>query len=365
LAALERRSHGTGHANAGDGRVKIQPFLDGFTTARFVDFRRKEDQPGRASGMGKKIRPKGLLQTSTNGVLRFAAVALTALLLCLMWDAGHSAYSQIQRAQPQNGRPPIAAPTGPAAESAQLAAPAGIPNSAAPGAQAEVEQAFTPLGLFLRADIVVKCVLTALVLASFWSWVLIIDKWIAFGTLNRKAKRFEKTFWSGRSLDELYAQHSKATDQPYTAVFVAALREWKRSFEGGPPRETQLASVKERVEKAMNVSIQREVEKIERGLGYLATVGSTAPFVGLFGTVWGIMTAFQAIAARQDTTLAVVAPGIADALFATALGLVAAIPAVVAYNRFLNELGRYTGRLESFADEFSTFLSRQLDERAR
>jgi biopolymer transport protein TolQ len=115
----------------------------------------------------------------------------------------------------------------------------------------------------------------------------------------------------------------------------------------------------------MNVSIQREVAKIERGLGYLATVGSTAPFVGLFGTVWGIMTAFQAIAARQDTTLAVVAPGIADALFATALGLVAAIPAVVAYNRFLNEVGHYTVRLESFAEEFWTFLSRQLDERAR
>ena len=307
-----------------------------------------------------------MFQKSTIRLLRFAAVALTAFILCLLWDGGHSAFAQFQRAQPQNGRPPIAAPSGAAAESAPLAAPAGIPVSAAPGTQqAEVEQAFTPLGLFLRADIVVKCVLAALVLASFWSWVLIIDKIIAFGTLNRKAKRFEKNFWSGRSLDELYAQHSKASDQPFTAVFVAALREWKRSFEGGPPRETQLASVKDRVEKAMNVSIQREVEKIERGLGYLATVGSTAPFVGLFGTVWGIMTAFQAIAARQDTTLAVVAPGIADALFATALGLVAAIPAVVAYNRFLNELGRYTGRLESFADEFSTFLSRQLDERAR
>jgi biopolymer transport protein TolQ len=195
--------------------------------------------------------------------------------------------------------------------------------------------------------------------------VLIVDKLIAFATLKRKAKRFEKSFWSGRSLEELYAQHQQRTDQPFTAVFVAALREWKRSFEGGTPPETQLANVKDRVEKAMNISIQRELEKIERGLGYLATVGSTAPFVGLFGTVWGIMTAFTAIAARNDTTLAVVAPGIADALFATALGLVAAIPAVIAYNRFVNELGRYTGRLEIFADEFSTFLSRQLDEKAR
>ena len=346
-------------------RVKIQPFLDGLTRIRLVEFPQKQDRPKQICA-GHKIRPKGLFQKSRLQALRFVVVALTALTLPLACDAGlHSAQAQIQRQVPQNGRPPIAAPTGAPAESAPLAAPAGIPVTPVPGSQAEIEQAFTPVGLFLRADIVVKLVLTLLILASFWSWVLIIDKWIAFGSLNRKAKRFEKTFWSGRSLDDLYAQHAKATDQPYTAVFVAALREWKRSFEGGPPREAQLASVKDRVEKAMNVSIQREVEKIERGLGYLATVGSTAPFVGLFGTVWGIMTAFQAIAARQDTTLAVVAPGIADALFATALGLVAAIPAVVAYNRFLNELGRYTGRLESFADEFSTFLSRQLDERAR
>jgi biopolymer transport protein TolQ len=217
----------------------------------------------------------------------------------------------------------------------------------------------------MRADFVVKSVLLLLILASFWSWVLIIDKTISIGSLKRKAKRFEKSFWSGRSLDELYAQHSQRSDQPFTAVFVAALREWKRSFEGGVPRDALIAGVKDRVEKAMSVSIQREIEKIERGLGYLATVGSTAPFVGLFGTVWGIMTSFQAIATRQDTTLAVVAPGIAEALFATALGLLAAIPAVIAYNRFVNEVGRYSNRLEAFADEFSAFLSRQLDERSR
>jgi biopolymer transport protein TolQ len=300
--------------------------------------------------------------------LRLIAVALTVLALSFAVEgAHHPALAQLQRAAPTGqGRPPIAAPTGAPAEGAPLAAPPGTTGTGLAGAaQSEILQAFTPVGLFLRADIVVKCVLALLVLASFWSWVLIIDKVVAFSSLNRKAQRFERTFWSGRSLDELYAQHAQRTDQPFTAVFVAALREWKRSFEGGPPKETQLASVRERVEKAMSVSIQREIEKIERGLSYLATVGSTAPFVGLFGTVWGIMTAFQAIAVRQDTTLAVVAPGIADALFATALGLVAAIPAVVAYNRFINELGRYTGRLESFADEFSSFLSRQLDERSR
>jgi biopolymer transport protein TolQ len=298
-------------------------------------------------------------------LLRVAAPALAALLF---FPAGFivpgvaQAEAQIQREQPADGRPPIAAPTGPAADSATLAPPPG----AEPGPDAaETTATFTPIGLFLRADIVVRCVLGLLVLVSFWSWVLIIDKTVSFMSLKRKAKTFEKNFWSGRSLDDLYNQHSQRPDQPFTAVFVAALREWKRSFEGGPPRDAQMAGVKDRVEKAMNVSIQREIEKIERGLGYLATVGSTAPFIGLFGTVWGIMTAFQSIAARQDTTLAVVAPGIAEALFTTALGLVAAVPAVVAYNRFVNELSRYTSRLEAFADEFSAFLSRQLDERAR
>ena len=298
---------------------------------------------------------------------RWLGVFFASLLLCLaVIAATEPAFAQLQRAAPAvEGRPPSAAPAGPAAQSAPLAAPPGTSGTAATTAISEIEGAFTPVGLFMRADIVVKAVLGLLILASFWSWVLIIDKTIVFGSLKRKANHFETSFWSGRSLDELYAQHSQRADQPFTAVFVAALREWKRSFEGGPPKDWQLASLKERVEKAMNVSIQREVEKIERGLGYLATVGSTAPFVGLFGTVWGIMTAFQAIAARQDTTLAVVAPGIADALFATALGLVAAIPSVVAYNRFLNEVGRYTGRLEVFAEEFSTYLSRQLDERSR
>src|SRR5262249_25126039 len=162
---------------------------DGFTSPRLVKFPRKQDLPKHEPGAGHKIRPKGLLQTLTNRALRFAAVALTALLLCLVWDASQSAQAQLQRATPQNRRPPLAAPTGAPAQSAPLAAPEGIPVSAVPGsAQAEVEQAFTPLGLFLRADIVVRCVLSLLVLASFWSWVLIIDKMIAFGSLNRKAK---------------------------------------------------------------------------------------------------------------------------------------------------------------------------------
>jgi len=300
-------------------------------------------------------------------VKRLAVSALAALLLLVAVDSGASiALAQLQPAQSSGqGRPPVAAPTGKAADSAPLAAPSGEVQAALVGPQSDTAEVFTPVGLFMRADFVVKSVLIMLILASFWSWVLIIDKSFAIGALKRKAKKFEKTFWSGRSLDELYAQHSQRSDQPFTAVFVAALREWKRSFEGGVPRDALIPGVKDRVEKAMSVSIHREIEKIERGLGYLATVGSTAPFVGLFGTVWGIMNSFQAIAQRQDTTLAVVAPGIAEALFATALGLVAAIPAVVAYNRFVNEVGRYENRLEAFADEFSAFLSRQLDERSR
>jgi len=216
------------------------------------------------------------------------------------------------------------------------------------------------IGLFLQSDAIVKLVMLILLLASFWSWAVIFDKVMRIRRLRQAASSFEETFWSGRSLDELYARYAERSDQPFTTVFVAALREWKRSFEGGTPRETQLASVRERVEKVMSISIQREVEKIERGLGYLATVGATAPFVGLFGTVWGIMTAFQAIAARQDTTLAVVAPGIADALFATALGLVAAIPAVVAYNRFAHDVNRLAIRFDSFMEEFSNILQRQM-----
>ena len=345
-------------------RVKIQPRLNVFFRVE-PSTSANGDRGRNGVARGKDpFRSKGLFMN----LRRLVASALAAMMLVVAVDAaGMSAFAQIQQRQPATqGRPPVAAPTGQGAESAPLAAPSGDVQTELVGPQgADTAEVFTPVGLFMRADFVVKTVLIMLILASFWSWVLIIDKSFAIGALKRKASRFEKTFWSGRSLDELYAQHSQRSDQPFTAVFVAALREWKRSFEGGVPRDALIPGVKDRVEKAMSVSIHREIEKIERGLGYLATVGSTAPFVGLFGTVWGIMNSFQAIAQRQDTTLAVVAPGIAEALFATALGLLAAIPAVIAYNRFVNEVGRYENRLEAFADEFSAFLSRQLDERSR
>ncbi|MBW8707773.1 MAG: protein TolQ [Alphaproteobacteria bacterium] len=259
---------------------------------------------------------------------------------------------------------PIAAPVGPAAQSQDLAPPAGA--SASNGAAGDVLGSFSVVSMFMRADIIVKAVMILLLLASLWSWTIIFNKLVTLSNLKRKARRFEKLFWSGQSLDELYQAFAAKNDHPLAAMFIAGLREWRRAFEGtNPLRESLLPGVKERIEKAMSVTILREVDGIEKNLGMLATIGSVSPFVGLFGTVWGIMNSFSAIAARHDTTLAVVAPGIAEALFATAMGLLAAIPAVIFYNRFVAEIGRYVNQLDAFADEFSAILSRQLDEKAR
>jgi len=263
---------------------------------------------------------------------------------------------------------PTAAPTGSAAQTQELGAPAAAPTTNVDVTQTvggpEVS-GISVVSLFLRADPFVKAVMIILVLASIWSWTIIIGKWLVLSSLRRRADKFEKTFWSGLSLDELYQQFAQKADHPMAAVFVSALREWRRAFEGGAPREALLPGIKDRIDKAMSVTIMRETDGVERQLGFLATVGATAPFIGLFGTVWGIMNSFSAIAARHDTTLAVVAPGIAEALFATAMGLLAAIPAVIFYNKFINDIGRYTTRLEGFSDEFSAILSRQLDEKAK
>ena len=260
-------------------------------------------------------------------------------------------------------RGPIAAPTGPAAESQALAPPPGVAASNA--AAGDVSDHFSIVSMFKRADIVVQAVMILLLLASLWSWTIIFNKLVTLSGLKRKARKFEKIFWSGQSLDELYQHFSARNDHPLAAMFIAGLREWRRGFEApGGPKEASLPGIKDRIEKAMSVTILRETDGIEKQLGILATIGSVSPFVGLFGTVWGIMNSFSAIAARHDTTLAVVAPGIAEALFATAMGLLAAIPAVIFYNRFVAEIGRYVNSLDAFADEFSAILSRQLDEKA-
>jgi biopolymer transport protein TolQ len=215
--------------------------------------------------------------------------------------------------------------------------------------------------LFQQAHIVVKTVIIGLLLASIWSWAIIVDKTILYGRIRRQMDRFEKLFWSGQSLEELYRSLTGRTPTAMASVFVAAMREWKRSFEAGARSPIGLQT---RIDKVLDVTIGRETERLERRLLFLATVGSAAPFIGLFGTVWGIMTSFQAIAASKNTALAVVAPGIAEALLATALGLLAAIPAVIAYNKLSNEAAKIEQRLEGFGDEFSAILSRQVDERA-
>ncbi|MGP9821160.1 protein TolQ [Salinarimonas sp. NSM] len=215
-------------------------------------------------------------------------------------------------------------------------------------------------GLFWQAHIVVKLVMIGLVAASVYSWAIIVDKTLLFRRLYRAMDRFEEVFWSGRSLEELYRSLEERPTTGLASVFVAAMREWKRSF-GGTGRS--VASLPARIDKVLDVTIQREVERLESRLIFLASVGSAGPYLGLFGTVWGVMTSFLAIAASQNTSLAVVAPGIAEALFATAIGLVAAIPAVIAYNKFQAEVAKAQIRLEGFADEFSAILARQVDER--
>jgi len=261
---------------------------------------------------------------------------------------------------------PSAAPTGQPAESAPLTAPVtNVDTVQDDGSFHASVGGFSIVEVFLHADPVVKSAMVLLLAASLWSWAIIFNKGLALSSLKRRAAKFEKLFWSGQSIDELFAQIAAHSDHPFAAVFVSGVREWRRAFEHGSPREGAVAGVKDRVEKAMSVTISRESDAIEGQIGFLATVANTAPFVGLFGTVWGIMNSFAAIAARHDTTLAVVAPGIAEALFATAMGLLAAIPAAIFYNRYINEIGRYTNRLDAFADELSAILSRQLDEKAR
>ncbi|MEL0018423.1 MAG: protein TolQ [Rickettsiales bacterium] len=217
--------------------------------------------------------------------------------------------------------------------------------------------------LFLAADWVVKSVMLVLLIASIWCWAIIFEKIFRFRRLQRAANRFEDAFWSGGSLEELYDRVGQQPSDPMTAVFSAAMREWRRSSAKGLVySESGQSGLKDRLDRVMQVTMVREIERLERYMMFLASVGSTAPFVGLFGTVWGIMNSFQSIAVTKQTNLAVVAPGIAEALFATALGLVAAIPAVIAYNKLSNDLGRYAGRMETFAGEFIAILSRQIEE---
>lgn len=218
--------------------------------------------------------------------------------------------------------------------------------------------------LFLQADVVVKAVMILLIVASVWCWAIIIEKAVVVRRLHRRADRFEESFWSGGSLEELYDRIGSQPREPMAALFTAGMKEWRHAVDRGLTTTGQMrAGLQQRIDRVMGVTETRELSRIERGMTFLASVGSTAPFLGLFGTVWGIMNAFSAIAGAANTSLAVVAPGIAEALFATALGLFAAIPATAAYNKFSNDMARYGDRLGNFAGEFSAILSRHLEER--
>ena len=217
---------------------------------------------------------------------------------------------------------------------------------------------FSMLALFVRATMTVKVVMVVLIAASFWSWAIIVQKFINYRIARRDARMFEDAFWSGDPLDTLYDRIGGRARSAHEKIFLAGMNEWRRSHSS---EGVMFAGAHARIDRAMNVALGRAEEKLSAGLTFLATVGSISPFVGLFGTVWGIKNAFEEIAIQQNTNLAVVAPGIAEALVATALGLLAAIPAVIFYNKLSADAESLTGRHEAFADEFSMILSRQFD----
>lgn len=224
------------------------------------------------------------------------------------------------------------------------------------GMAAEID--FSLIALFIRATFTVKLVMIGLLAMSFWSWSIIIRKYLMHRKSRAEAEIFDRSFWSGEPLDELFEKIGAEPQGPSEKIFASGMLEWRRSHrqDGG-----LIAGAQARIDRAMDVAIARESEELNRGMSFLATVGATAPFIGLFGTVYGIMHAFTQIAATKNTDLATVAPGIAEALMATGIGLIAAIPAVIFYNKLNADSERIVSGYEAFADEFATILSRQLD----
>ncbi len=218
--------------------------------------------------------------------------------------------------------------------------------------------------LVWASDTVTKVVMIGLIAASVWSWTIIFEKFATLRQVKRNTKKFEEAFWSGGSLDRLYDAIGNHPRDPMSAMFMAAMKEWRRSniMKSKTDRGLRGASLQQRVEKAMMVAMDKELDDMDNRLGFLASTGSVAPLVGLFGTVWGIINSFNAIAATQSNSLSAMAPGIAEALFTTAFGLIAAIPAVVTYNMITTDVDRYAKRLENFIAEFSTILSREIDD---
>jgi biopolymer transport protein TolQ len=224
-------------------------------------------------------------------------------------------------------------------------------------------ESFNFFVLFMKADWVVKAVMLGLGGASLWSWTVILDKAFRFSILNREAEAFEDSVASGKSLEEVAAAAGERPRHVLPRMLQGALKEWREARAKGLTTDTQAAFLIERIDRVLDAAIARETARIEEGLGSLAIVATASPFIGLFGTVWGIMNAFQSIAIQKNTSLAVVAPSIAQALFATAIGLVAAIPAYIAFNAFSTAAGKFSGRLEGFADDLSTAIQRRLAEK--
>ncbi|MGI9312016.1 MAG: protein TolQ [Alphaproteobacteria bacterium] len=220
------------------------------------------------------------------------------------------------------------------------------------------EADYSLMGLFFQADIVVKTVILGLLLASIFSWAIIIEKLVVIKLVNKNAIRFYRDFWSS-NINDIDATYRNPRNNPMAKIFNAGIKEWNTTFKIN--KNMSIDGVKSRIEKTMNVQMNIELDKLEKKLLVLASVGSTAPFIGLFGTVWGIMNSFSAIAGSKSTNLTVVAPGIAEALLATAIGLVAAIPAVMFYNKISSDISRVTSNLENFSDEFINYFSRQID----
>jgi len=224
-------------------------------------------------------------------------------------------------------------------------------------------ESFNLVSIFLRADWVVKLVMTGLAVASLWSWTIILDKAFRFTSLNRQADRFEDAVASGRSLEEVAAEAGERPAHALPRMLQSALKDWRDARAKGLSNDSQVAFLVQRIDRSLDAAIARESARVESGLGVLAIVATASPFIGLFGTVWGIMQSFQSIAIQKNTSLAIVAPSIAEALFATAIGLVAAIPAYIFYNAFSTAAGKYAARLEGFADDLSGAIQRRLAER--
>lgn len=239
----------------------------------------------------------------------------------------------------------------------QLASAGNLPH-------APISHSLSMWSLFWDADPIVKLVMLGLIFASIWSWTIIFQKVYKLQRLSAAADQFEEAFWSGGALDDLYERiHAKVLD-PLSAVFCSAMREWRRSASKGIARSSDRGTLEQRIDRVMQLTVNREMEQLERYMGFLASLGSNGVIVGLFGTVLGIMNTFQPMITQQSASLATVAPDIAEALFATAIGLVAAIPASIAYNKISSDLNRYANRLDAFATEFSAIVSRQLEEQA-